>query len=204
MSSIDYTLTLELGSLYLSSGTRRRRPSSTTKAQRSSACSTLHSTTSSRPKRPRSTSTRRHFGGRLTRSTSGCTTPSTVRPVLYVFANLTKSLSPDGVYKAGFAKTQEPYEDAVTKLFASLDRLEKVLEGKDYLVGGVLTEADVRLFATIVCHVFRLVLLQGDVECSSRFASTPSTIALSSVTSAQSEEAIPRFICKTTPCILCL
>ncbi|THH30459.1 hypothetical protein EUX98_g3717 [Antrodiella citrinella] len=56
----------------------------------------------------------------------------------------------NGVYKSGFAATQAAYEDAVTKLFASLDRLEKILEGKDYLVGNTLTEADVRLFTTII------------------------------------------------------
>ncbi|KAH8082852.1 glutathione S-transferase [Cristinia sonorae] len=56
----------------------------------------------------------------------------------------------NGVYRAGFATSQQAYEEAVTKLFESLDRLEKVLEGKDYLVGDTLTEADVRLFTTIV------------------------------------------------------
>lgn len=56
----------------------------------------------------------------------------------------------DGVYKAGFATTQQAYEAAVIPLFESLDRLEKILTGKDYLVGDQLTEADVRLFVTIV------------------------------------------------------
>ncbi|KAI0754220.1 glutathione S-transferase [Daedaleopsis nitida] len=56
----------------------------------------------------------------------------------------------NGVYKAGFASTQEAYEAAVIPLFQSLDRLEKILTGKDYLVGGQLTEADVRLFVTII------------------------------------------------------
>ena len=54
------------------------------------------------------------------------------------------------MYKSGFASTQTAYEAAVTPLFQSLDRLEKMLEGKDYLVGDRLTEADVRLFVTIV------------------------------------------------------
>ncbi len=45
---------------------------------------------------------------------------------------------------------QKAYEDAVIPLFESLDRLEKILTGKDYLVGEQLTEADVRLFVTIV------------------------------------------------------
>ncbi|KAL1948842.1 hypothetical protein VTO73DRAFT_10648 [Trametes versicolor] len=56
----------------------------------------------------------------------------------------------NGVYKAGFATTQTAYEAAVIPLFDSLDRLEKILTGKDYLVGDQLTEADVRLFVTIV------------------------------------------------------
>ncbi|THH06032.1 hypothetical protein EW145_g4371 [Phellinidium pouzarii] len=56
----------------------------------------------------------------------------------------------NGVYKSGFATTQEAYEKAVTKVFESLDRVEKILEGKKFLVGEILTEADVRLFVTIV------------------------------------------------------
>jgi len=55
----------------------------------------------------------------------------------------------NGVYRAGFATTQTAYEAAVVPLFESLDRLEKILQGKDYLVGDQLTEADVRLFVTI-------------------------------------------------------
>ncbi|KAI0760543.1 glutathione S-transferase [Fomes fomentarius] len=56
----------------------------------------------------------------------------------------------NGVYKAGFATSQKAYEAAVIPLFESLDRLEKILTGKDYLVGNQLTEADIRLFVTIV------------------------------------------------------
>ncbi|KAG6377463.1 glutathione S-transferase [Boletus reticuloceps] len=56
----------------------------------------------------------------------------------------------NGVYRAGFAGAQEPYEKAVYAIFESLDRLEKMLTGKDYLVGDTLTEADIRLFVTIV------------------------------------------------------
>jgi len=56
----------------------------------------------------------------------------------------------NGVYKSGFAATQEAYEKAVLPLFESLDRLEKMLEGKDYLVGNKLSEADVRLWVTII------------------------------------------------------
>jgi putative glutathione S-transferase len=57
---------------------------------------------------------------------------------------------PDGVYKAGFAKTQEAYEKAVVAIFEGLDKLEVLLSGKDYLFGNTLTEADIRLWVTIV------------------------------------------------------
>lgn len=63
----------------------------------------------------------------------------------------------DGVYKSGFASTQKAYEAAVIPLFESLDRLEKMLQGKDYLIGDQLTEADIRLFVTIV----RTILLSS-------------------------------------------
>ncbi|TDL25272.1 glutathione S-transferase [Rickenella mellea] len=56
----------------------------------------------------------------------------------------------NGVYKSGFARTQEAYEPAVKGVFASLDKLEKMLQGKDYLIGDRLTEADIRLYVTIV------------------------------------------------------
>jgi putative glutathione S-transferase len=56
----------------------------------------------------------------------------------------------NGVYRAGFATSQEAYEEAVTALFARLDRLDERLAGQRYLVGGRLTEADVRLFTTLV------------------------------------------------------
>ncbi|KAI0676273.1 glutathione S-transferase [Trametes maxima] len=54
-----------------------------------------------------------------------------------------------GVYAAGNATTQEAYEKAVTALFASLDKLEVILGQSEYVVGGRLTEVDVRLFPTI-------------------------------------------------------
>lgn len=56
----------------------------------------------------------------------------------------------NGVYKSGFATSQVAYEEAVTALFDTLDWLETRLEGKDYLVGDRLTEADWRLFTTLV------------------------------------------------------
>jgi putative glutathione S-transferase len=56
----------------------------------------------------------------------------------------------NGVYKAGFATTQEAYEEAVHPLFATLDWLEERLANNRYLCGEQLTEADWRLFTTLV------------------------------------------------------
>ena len=56
----------------------------------------------------------------------------------------------NGVYKSGFATTQEAYEEAVTALFAALDQIELRLTGNRYLVGDTLTEADWRLFTTLL------------------------------------------------------
>ncbi|WP_328606820.1 glutathione S-transferase C-terminal domain-containing protein [Amycolatopsis sp. NBC_00345] len=56
----------------------------------------------------------------------------------------------NGVYKAGFATTQEAYEEAYRALFARLDWLSDRLAGQRYLVGDTITEADVRLFTTLV------------------------------------------------------
>lgn len=56
----------------------------------------------------------------------------------------------NGVYKAGFATTQEAYEEAVYPLFGTLDWLETRLSASRYLIGNTLTEADIRLFTTLV------------------------------------------------------
>jgi putative glutathione S-transferase len=56
----------------------------------------------------------------------------------------------DGVYRCGFAKTQAAYEAACRKLFDALDRLEERLGGQRWLVGDRFTEADLRLFPTLV------------------------------------------------------
>jgi putative glutathione S-transferase len=56
----------------------------------------------------------------------------------------------NGVYKAGFATTQEAYEAAVIPLFATLDWLEDRLSTQRYLTGASVAEADFRLFTTLV------------------------------------------------------
>lgn len=56
----------------------------------------------------------------------------------------------DGVYKAGFAATQAAYEEAVRALFDRLDWLEERLADRRYLLGSRMTEADIRLFPTLV------------------------------------------------------
>ena len=56
----------------------------------------------------------------------------------------------NGVYKAGFATTQEAYEEAIIPLFDSLDWLEQRLASRRYLIGETVTEADIRLFTTLV------------------------------------------------------
>ena len=74
----------------------------------------------------------------------------------------------NGVYRAGFATTQEAYEEAVSAVFATLDRLEARLATQRYLIGNQLTETDWRLFPTLVrfdcayygafkCNVKRIV-----------------------------------------------
>ncbi len=56
----------------------------------------------------------------------------------------------NGVYKVGFARSQGAYEIALHALFNALDRCERILSEQRYLCGAVLTEADVRLFPTLV------------------------------------------------------
>ena len=56
----------------------------------------------------------------------------------------------NGVYRCGFATTQEAYEQAFIELFESLDWIEGILEDNRYLVGPTITEADWRLFVTLI------------------------------------------------------
>ena len=76
--------------------------------------------------------------------------PAALRPEIdkinkYVFADVN-----NGVYRAGFAGAQEAYEQAYHRLFDRLDKLSEHLAAHRYLVGDTITEADVRLFTTLV------------------------------------------------------
>jgi putative glutathione S-transferase len=63
----------------------------------------------------------------------------------YIYANLN-----NGVYQTGFARSQQAYNESVTKVFAALDQLEQRLSSRRYLLGDQLTEADWRLLPTLV------------------------------------------------------
>lgn len=100
--------------------------------------------------------------------------------------NRTNTRPADGVYKAGFAITQGAYEKAVVPIFNSLDRLEKMLTGKDYLIGDVLTEADIRLWVTIVRLFLGIYAHVSSKARILRFVSILFTSATSSATFAPS------------------
>jgi putative glutathione S-transferase len=76
--------------------------------------------------------------------------PESLRPEIDAVNERVYDTVNNGVYKAGFATTQDAYEEAVTALFASLDWLEERLSRQRYLVADRLTEADWRLFTTLV------------------------------------------------------
>jgi glutathionyl-hydroquinone reductase len=56
----------------------------------------------------------------------------------------------NGVYRAGFARTQEAYDEAFEGVFSALERLEAILAERRYLTGDTLTEADWRAFVTLL------------------------------------------------------
>ena len=94
--------------------------------------------------------------------------PEELRPDIDALGTLIFHAVNSGVYKAGLATTQAAYEDAFDTLFATLAALEERLSTRRFLVGGQLTEADVRLFPTLVrfdavyhthfkCNLHRLI-----------------------------------------------
>ncbi|RMF19115.1 MAG: glutathione S-transferase family protein, partial [Candidatus Dadabacteria bacterium] len=56
----------------------------------------------------------------------------------------------NGVYKCGFATTQEAYDEAIESLFSRLDELDALLQRQQWLIGDTLTEADICLYTTLV------------------------------------------------------
>ena len=81
----------------------------------------------------------------------------------------------NGVYRAGFATTQAAYEEAFASVFATLDWLEARLARQRYLVGAGLTEADIRLYTTLVRFD---AVYHGHFKCNrNRIADQPAVSA---------------------------
>src|SRR5699024_12097418 len=76
--------------------------------------------------------------------------PSRLRKDIDAMNQRTYGAISNGVYKAGFATSQPVYEEAVNALFTELDALEALLDDQAWLVGEDLTEADWRLFTTLI------------------------------------------------------
>ncbi len=76
--------------------------------------------------------------------------PESLRTEINTVNEMVYQVINNGVYKSGFATTQEAYEEAVYTLFKALDTVEERLKQHRYLVGDTLTEADWRLFTTLI------------------------------------------------------
>ena len=76
--------------------------------------------------------------------------PAAQRREIEAIATLIHHTVNNGVYKAGLATTQAEYEEAFDALFTTLDTIEERLGRRRFLLGGQITEADVRLFPTLV------------------------------------------------------
>lgn len=76
--------------------------------------------------------------------------PPVLRPEIDALNERIYGTVNNGVYKAGFATTQDAYEEAVAPLFETLDWLEERLAAKRFLTGDDITEADWRLFTTLI------------------------------------------------------
>ncbi len=80
----------------------------------------------------------------------GDCTPSALLADIEAMNDLIYPAINNGVYRTGFATTQAAYEEAVVEIFDALDILEQRLEAQRYLTGDTITEADWRLFTTLV------------------------------------------------------
>jgi len=76
--------------------------------------------------------------------------PPALRPQIDRINTLVYETVNNGVYRAGFATTQAAYDEAFTVLFSTLNQLEERLSDQRYLAGAAITEADWRLFTTLV------------------------------------------------------
>ena len=76
--------------------------------------------------------------------------PQALRPTIDALNERIYTAVNNGVYRAGFATSQQAYESAFDDVFAELDHLEQHLGSHRYLAGEYLTEADVRLFTTLI------------------------------------------------------
>jgi putative glutathione S-transferase len=76
--------------------------------------------------------------------------PKALRPNIDAFNARIYETVNNGVYRAGFASSQEAYEEAVVPLFETLDWLDDHLSRRRYLCGAAITEADWRLFTTLI------------------------------------------------------
>lgn len=75
--------------------------------------------------------------------------PEPLRPEIDAWNARTHASFNNGVYRAGFAETQEAYDEAVAEVFATMDALEAALSSRPHLVGDAYTEADLRLIPTL-------------------------------------------------------
>ena len=75
--------------------------------------------------------------------------PAELRPEIDAINEVIYATVNNGVYRSGFAQSQQAYHEAVSALFGTLDQLEDRLAASRYLVGDQLTEADVRLWVTL-------------------------------------------------------
>jgi glutathionyl-hydroquinone reductase len=76
--------------------------------------------------------------------------PAALRPEIDAINARVYETVNNGVYRCGFAATQAAYDESVAALFATLDMLEKRLQGQRFLFGEITTEADWRLFVTLL------------------------------------------------------
>ena len=91
--------------------------------------------------------------------------PTELRPAIDSVNDWVYTYINNGVYRAGFAHSQEAYDTAVRLLFEQLDRADAILGKQRYMCGDRLTEADIRLFTTL----FRFDLAYyGAFKCNLR------------------------------------